>query len=139
MSNKTDRMYARIREHGEKLLKLFPDASIKEPVLLSKRAFAMERLVHQAECDDCNGPPQGFRSEEEQELWTKKIEWREERTRVNFKKLFGVPLEYPFFINGDPRGYTLKVKDDYMCEHSIDLPRDWGGYGIIAPDLMEVE
>jgi hypothetical protein len=34
------------------------------------------------------------------------------------------------FINGDPRGYALKVQP----EHADDLPRDWGGYGLIAPD-----
>lgn len=33
------------------------------------------------------------------------------------------------FINGDPRGYALKIQP----EHAADLPKDFGGYGIIAP------
>jgi len=42
-----------------------------------------------------------------------------------------IPLEKVFF-NTDPRGYFLKIKEEY----SKDFPyRDWGGYGIIAPEL----
>lgn len=33
-------------------------------------------------------------------------------------------------INGDPRGYALKIEP----EHAGDLIKDWGGYGIVAPD-----
>lgn len=43
----------------------------------------------------------------------------------------------PVFINLDARGYALKIKDEYMLEHGLNLHRDWGGYGIIAPDLTE--
>jgi len=130
-------MYARIEAHGRKLLKLFPGAAIADPVALSKAAARLERYIHQAELDDCNGPPEGYRSEKHQAEWTAAVEYREERTRVRFAKLFGVPLADPFFINGDPRGYSLKVRPEYMAEHGIDLPRDWGGYGLIAPDLTD--
>ncbi len=54
----------------------------------------------------------------------------------------------PVFLNRDPRGYALKIDDAWMAEHgnATDHPsksptavcrlhRDWGGYGIIAPDL----
>lgn len=34
------------------------------------------------------------------------------------------------FVNGDPRGYALKVQP----EHAGDLRKDWGGYGLLAPD-----
>jgi hypothetical protein len=34
------------------------------------------------------------------------------------------------FINLDPRGYALKVTPDAAG----DLPTDWGGYGLLAPD-----
>ena len=39
-------------------------------------------------------------------------------------------------INLDPRGYALKIQDKYIHENRIDdLHRDWGGYGILAPEL----
>jgi hypothetical protein len=39
------------------------------------------------------------------------------------------------FVNQDPRGYALKIDDEYMRAHSLDLERDGGEYGILAPDL----
>lgn len=39
------------------------------------------------------------------------------------------------YINLDPRGYVLKIDEGYMQENKLDLYRDMGGYGIIAPDL----
>jgi hypothetical protein len=36
-----------------------------------------------------------------------------------------------FFINGDPRGYSLKIKEKIYPE----LHQDWGGYGILAPEF----
>ena len=42
---------------------------------------------------------------------------------------------YPLFVNGDARGYALKIMDSYVMERRLDIYKDWGGYGIIAPDL----
>lgn len=39
------------------------------------------------------------------------------------------------FLNGDARGYALKIHDSYVKEHNLKIHTDWGGYGIIAPDL----
>lgn len=39
-----------------------------------------------------------------------------------------------FIINGDPRGYALKI--DSPDAHKALYPyRDWGGYAILAPSL----
>lgn len=38
-----------------------------------------------------------------------------------------------FFINRDPRGYSLKVREGKAKE--LDLYRDWGSYGILAPEF----
>lgn len=51
---------------------------------------------------------------------------------INFTRA-GVPV----FINRDPRGYALKIKDEYVRAHCLDIHRDWGGYGILAPDYSE--
>lgn len=39
-----------------------------------------------------------------------------------------------FFINLDPRGYALKI-DNSKVTLPEGLYRDWGGYGILAPDF----
>jgi hypothetical protein len=41
----------------------------------------------------------------------------------------------PIFLNGDPRGYAIKIHDSYVREHKLAIHTDWGGYGIIAPEL----
>jgi len=41
--------------------------------------------------------------------------------------------ENDFYLNTDPRGYALKVKENKAKE--IDLYRDWGSYGILAPEF----
>jgi len=45
---------------------------------------------------------------------------------------FGGELPAGFHLNGDPRGYALKLKADRDA-----LPgahRDWGGYVVLSPD-----
>ena len=37
------------------------------------------------------------------------------------------------FINGDPRGYALKIKEEEA--RSLNMWQDWGGYGILAPEF----
>jgi hypothetical protein len=68
----------------------------------------------------------------------------EERQNKKFteeaKELFGGELPKGFFINGDPRGYALKLDDEAYSRdpRAIDkMPvtyTDMGGYGILAPD-----
>jgi len=36
------------------------------------------------------------------------------------------------FINLDPRGYALKITSEDA--EGLDIHKDWGGYGIIAPE-----
>lgn len=48
---------------------------------------------------------------------------------LNFHKQ-GIPV----FINRDPRGYALKIQEDWVYSHGANIYRDWGGYGIIAPE-----
>ena len=41
------------------------------------------------------------------------------------------------FINGDARGYALKIEDKVMISDykETGLYKDWGGYGILAPEI----
>lgn len=82
----------------------------------------------------CNGPAyNGIDSDV--------YETRQERIAEQVKKLFGGTLPQGFFINGDPRGYALKINagNEAGMEHHPEyipegLHKDWGGYGILAPE-----
>lgn len=41
------------------------------------------------------------------------------------------------FVNLDPRGYALKIDDEYMRAHNLKLHTDMGGYGILAPEINQ--
>jgi hypothetical protein len=42
-------------------------------------------------------------------------------------------------INSDCRGYALKIESEYIAPSglygAIGLNRDWGGYGLLAPEI----
>lgn len=39
-------------------------------------------------------------------------------------------------FNGDPRGYFLKLRDNYLINNKLksSIETDWGGYGILCPE-----
>lgn len=44
----------------------------------------------------------------------------------------------PIFLNGDCRGYALKINSSYvklLQGAGKNIHTDWGGYGIICPDF----
>lgn len=43
----------------------------------------------------------------------------------------GFDLEH-VFVNGDPRGCALKVREEKVPSGML---KDWGGYGILAPEF----
>lgn len=64
--------------------------------------------------------------------------------QIDFAKIRNAPPCVPIFINRDPRGCALKIRDDWMRDNMHDgargyaiarLERDWGGYGILAPEI----
>ena len=54
---------------------------------------------------------------------------------VDFRAIRNRKPLVPVFVNRDPRGYALKIDDAWMGAQKAVLHRDWGGYGILAPDL----
>ena len=46
-------------------------------------------------------------------------------------ELFGGDVPAGFFVNGDPRGYALKLQEGT----GAITYRDWGGFEILAPDF----
>ena len=119
---------AAVIKHGENLLKVFPLATVKDPVKLCRKLRRLESRGAALGLRMCNGPeyPEG-----EEDKITENILAKVD-TLLNFKAS-GVPV----FVNRDPRGYALKIDDKWLQEHKPALYSDWGGYGIIAPDLTE--
>ena len=122
------KMYQDIQKHGEKLLKIFPNAKQKDPIKLCKSLRRYERKAEGLTLALCNGDIE--QSEGDKGL---------EKLHNKVGELLRPSHPRPFFINRDPRGYALKIQDTDSRIHSADLYRDMGGYGIIAPDFTPME
>ncbi len=115
-------MYNRIRKHGEDLKRIF-GLSLQDPVRLCKSLLRLENKAHRITEDYANGKI----STDDIDKKLKPIE------KAMDKLLHNTNKKVPTFINQDPRGYALKIEDSYA--RNLQIHRDWGGYGIIAPDL----
>lgn len=115
--NKKERMYIEIEKHGKEIIKYF-NLKDQNPLDISKKLFSLERKMHRACEAYCNGTI----SEGELDI-----------VEVNIlSKVKGVLGSlHGIFINHDPRGYALKlnISNFYM--------KDFGGYGILAPNFKE--
>lgn len=114
-------------KHVQALVKLGFIGSYRTLRTLENRAHRNAELYCAPEDDG------GIDSEE--------YERRQERITERVKYLFGGTLPPGFFINGDPRGYALKINagneagQEYRPERiPAGLRTDWGGYGILAPE-----
>lgn len=94
----------------------------------------LENRAHRNAEQYCNGPE--YHGIDQDEYFK-----RRERIEEQVKALFGGTLPRGFFINGDPRGYALKINagNEAGQEHHPEyipqgLHKDWGGYGILAPE-----
>lgn len=135
-------MYQKISEHGHNLNMIFKTKH--DNITLSKKLFALERKAHHATTCLCNtntldllelnqftGYDVRQTTEEEQDIFFDKI-W------VSLIKILGKEAKKACFINFDPRGYALKIKSEYLIKLGSKAPaiyKDWGGYGILAPDF----
>ena len=129
-ATKKIQMYARIKKHGEDIKKIFSLPASTDPIKLCK---SLRRLESTAQAiQETHG--EGFyelASKQEAALMIKlKASLMPDSTPEEFLK-FGI------FLNTDPRGYALKIPDDIVKENAWTIHKDWGGFGIIAPDLNE--
>lgn len=118
----TDAQRTAIEKHGRKLLVIFPHATERDPVKLCKKLRRLEETAHKFAERLCNGPE--FGSEEEQDAV---------KTHILDKVYDLLGDGPPVFLNQDPRGYALKIRDEHA--RGLDIYKDWGGYGIIAPEI----
>ena len=114
-----------IENHGRQVLAIFPNATEQDPFALCKKLCRIETKAHRNAEHYCSGVI-------DCEAWSK--------VAADCKKklvaMLGFPkgMNYcPVGINGDPRGYALKIASEYA--KGLKIQRGWGGYGILAPDL----
>lgn len=138
----------RIAEHGGVLLRIFPRASEQDPVKLCRKLRRLESEARNNALALCNG-------DTGQEAYERK----EDSVERRLKKLLEpgpAPWKVPVFINSDPRGSALKIDpkwagkfnrlvharymEDRLRGRTAEpacLYTDFGGYGLIAPNLTK--
>lgn len=124
---KKDQMYSKIQKHGEQLNSIFK--TDLNPVALCKKLFSLENKMRRAALQYSNGD---MESDEEDKIEKEILDKVDKILGFRAKKI-------PVFINSDPRGYSLKIDDEWMRNKGDKTPlyRDFGGYGILAPDFKE--
>lgn len=121
--NKAERML----RHSFALMRIFPHAAKMyqgQPVTLYKVLHRIEAEAHSWAERCCNEDiPEDKQTRKDASI-LKRLD-----AILGFKEA-GIPV----FVNGDPRGYALKIDDSYVREHKLEIDRDWGGYGLICPE-----
>ena len=141
--NAKQRMYQRIEKHGNDLKTIF-NLESADPIKLSKQLHGLEVKANRAATCLCNtntldrleltryeeqrGDTKQA-TEEEQDAFFDSILNKVDKI-LNFKSQ-GIPV----FINHDPRGYALKIDDEYVRANNLEIHRDFGGYGILSPEF----
>jgi hypothetical protein len=129
--NKKNKMKDQILKHAFKLQSIFnlPEGFDSKGHLIclqiTKALHRLEVKAHQLAEDYCNGKYQT----EDFEKIDAKIENALDKI-LNFRA-----KKIPCFYNFDPRGYALKIESEYIAKNNIEIERDWGGYGILAPEF----
>lgn len=130
MSTKNQRQYEAIEAHGRNLLAIFQNATEKNPVSLCKKLRRLESKASRITTDYCNGEFDAGENGEKLDAALEAILAKVNAILGNTGK-----SHVPVFINRDPRGYALKIDDVWMHNKQPRLYRDFGGYGIIAPEI----
>ena len=113
----------KIVEHGKKLNKIFNTGL--DPLVLCKKLRRIETKANRLAVDYCNGD-------------ISMTQWiaYENKAIVSLRKILNWNSnKIHIFINSDPRGYALKIHDKTVKDLDLDIERDWGGYGLIAPEI----
>ena len=122
--NKREKMYLNIERHGEQLNAIFHTGL--DPVKLCKKLHRLEIKGNAIATHGCNGTIADADYERESDAILDQVD-----KVLQFRK-----QRIPVFFNADARGYTLKIKSEYLAgRDNSRFHQDMGGYGIIAPDF----
>lgn len=133
--NKKERKKAQLERHYAALVRLASACRIEKAdgKKLSVALLKIEREASQSAVYFCNGSDDSNRPYGSEN-------WERDKTKAMHavKELFGM---YPhgLFINSDARGYALKIDNEATLGKKLiedcGLQTDWGGYGLLAPEI----
>lgn len=138
---KKERRQEQLERHYTALVRLAEACGVKaDGKKLSLALLHIERMAHATAEAYCNGTnirlsfkgriPVDCDFNSDEMAWDKAVIAITDQVQ----RLFGWKLEH-LHINGDARGYALKIDSDKGREliEQTGLQRDWGGYGLLAP------
>jgi len=114
-------LYENITAHGNNLKNLFKLDNSVDSVKLCKSLFKLENQAQKLALEYCNYG----------NLDNSAVESILKKAGV----LLNITDTNQIFFNSDARGYALKISDNFCKDKEIF--KDWGGYGILAPDFRE--
>lgn len=120
-----DARRGRILTHVLSLRRIFPKAATIPIEDLYPRLHRLEAEAHGFAERECNEQLPDGASERKDASLLRRLD-----VLLGFRE-----AKIDVFINGDPRGYALKIDDACMKAKELDLYRDMGGYGILCPDF----
>jgi len=116
-----------VHRHGLHLLQIFPGAQPADPVGLCKKLRRLEGKAYAVALRACNGPNYDDETEEDRDIG---------EILASVRSVLDPARGIPIFLNRDARGYALKICSEWMDSHPEHrLHRDWGGYGVLAPEI----
>jgi hypothetical protein len=121
---------ARRAAHHRALASLHATPSKADGLKMWRALRRLERIANDAATAQCNGETyrtQPFREDSEWEAFKGQI-------KATAKHIFGGTLPKGFFVNGDPRGYALKINPE-RGDVPAGLHQDFGGYGCLAAEI----
>ena len=121
------RINERISKHVEMIQKMFNlpySQTNSEALVFFKKIRLLENRAHKLAERWCNGTVSEFALEKGQKSILTEIDEILHYSKKEIKVIF----------NSDPRGYALKIEEEKLPPA---LFKDWGGFGIIAPDFRE--
>ena len=131
MTTKERDVTEEVRKHGENLKDIFRNCYHMDPFDLYQKVRAIEKdasTIGLRLCNDSTYSAETAKCDERDVMW-------ELSRLLGFEENKGIGKS--IFVNRDPRGYALKIEDAYVKKHDLKIHRDWGGYGILAPDFSE--
>lgn len=115
-------MNARIAKHSEILKRFFGLPETTDTSKLYAGLRLLEKRGTRLSESYCNGAM----TSEGYDAATDKVKRR-------LREILGESCMDKVYLNGDPRGYFLKINDKESL--AWQGPKDMGGYGLIAPDM----
>ena len=113
--------------HVNTLCYLAGNVTYHEGLQIYNKLHREEARQHRIAENECNGVIQ---------LTDEPTEARDKRTKQRVCAL--LPNLKTFFLNGDPRGYSLKFEESEvkeLREKGFYIDTDWGGYGLLASEF----